>query len=165
MINRPEPRRIPADAAALFNPAYCAAILHRTSSGYQTISGSGLPYALAFIALPVILHPASAECLPSSSKTRLHNWLLVNPDVLIGFAERSRSLAPFVREAVGFGLQTQVLQLVEPDLLAPLTSNQVGKWEKRPYNLLTAKKAVVLGKLLSQIREVPTIFTLFGIRP
>lgn len=165
MINRPEPRRIPADAAALFNPAYCAAILHRASCGYQTIAGSGLPYALAFIALPVILHPASAECLPSSSKTRLHNWLLGNPDVLIGFAERSRSLAPFVRGAVGFGLQARVLQLVEPDLLVPLTSNHVGKWEKRPYNLLTAKKAIVLGKLLSQIREIPTVFTLFGIRP
>jgi len=165
MINRPEPRRIPADAAALFNPAYCAAILHRVSSGYQTTAGYGLPYALAFIATPVILHPASVECLPSSSKSRLHNWLLGNPDVLIGFAERSRSLAPFVREAVEFGLQARVLQLVEPDLLAPLTSNHVGRWEKRPYNLLSAKKAVVLGKLLSQIREVHTVFTLFGIRP
>lgn len=165
MINRPEPRRIPADAAALFNPAYCAAILHRVSSGYQTAAGRGLPYALAFIALPVVLHSASVERLPSSSKTRLHNWLLGNPEVLIGFAERSKSLAPFVREAVEFGLQARVLQLVEPDLLAPFTSSQVGKWEKMPYNLLTAKKAVVLGKLLSHIREVPTVFTLFGIRP
>lgn len=165
MINRPETRRIPPDAAALFNPAYCAAILHRVSSGYQATAGRGLPYSLAFIALPVVLHPASVECLPSSSKTRLHNWLLGNPEALIGFAERSRSLAPFVREAVVFGLQARVLQLVEPDLLAPFTSRQIGKWEKRHYNLLTAKKAVVLGKLLSQIREVPTTFTLFGIRP
>lgn len=165
MNNRPEPRRIPADAAALFNPAYCAAILHRVSSGYQAIVGTGLPYALAFIALPVILHPASAECLPSSSKTRLHNWLLGNPEVLIGFAERSRSVAPFVRKAVEFGLQARVLQFMEPDLLAPLTANHVGKWEKRPYNVMTAKKAIVLGKILSQIREAPTVFTLFGIRP
>ena len=165
MINLAEPRRIPADAAALFNPAYCAAILHQASSGYQTSAGKGLPYALAFIALPVILHPASVECLPSTSKTRLHNWLLGNPEVLIGFAERSRSVAPFVREAVEFGLKARVLQFVEPDLLAPLTSNHVGKWAKRPYNVLTAKKAVVLGKILSQIREAPTVFTLFGIRP
>lgn len=165
MINRPESRRVPADAAALFNPAYCAAILHRASSGYQAAAGSGLPYGLAFIALPLILHPASMECLPSNSKSRLHNWLLGNPDVLVGFAERSRSLAPFVRKAIEYGLQAQVLQLMEPDVLAPLASKHVGKWEKRPYNLLTAKKAVVLGKLLSQIREVPTVFTLFGVRP
>jgi hypothetical protein len=91
--------------------------------------------------------------------------LLGNPDVLVGFSERSRSLAPFVREAVAFGLQVRVLQFVEPNLLDPVTWKGIGKWEKRPYNLVMAKRAQTLGKILSQIREVPTIFTLFGVRP
>ena len=165
MTERPASRRVPADAAALFNPAYCAAILNRVSSGYQAGAGSGLPYPLAFLSLPLVLHTESAERLPASARVRLHNWLLGNPEVLIGLADRARSLAPFVREAIAFGLKARVVQFVEPDLLAPVKSASVGKWEKRPYNVLTAQRAVVLGKLLSQIGEVPTVFTLFGVRP
>lgn len=165
MIERAASRRIPTDAAALFNPAYCAAILHRTTCGYQAATGRGLPYALAFIALPVILHPASVECLPPTSNIRLHKWILGNPEVLVGFAERSRSLAPFVRDAIGFGLHARVFQLVGADLLAPLGANTLGKWAKRPYNLFTARKALILGKLFAQISDVPTVFTQFGIRP
>jgi hypothetical protein len=165
MTERPAPRRVPADAAALFNPAYCAAILHRVSTGYQSGGASGLPYPLAFLALPLVLHTASAERLPSSAKARLHNWLLGNPEVLVGLADRARSLAPFVREAIAFGLKARVVQFMEPDLLAAVKSAHVGKWEKRSYNVLTAKRAVVLGKLLSQIGEVPTVFMLFGVRP
>jgi hypothetical protein len=158
-------RRVPADAAALFNPAYCAAILHRTSSGYESASGGGLPYALAFLALPLVLHPATAERLPTTSKSRLHNWLVGNPDVLVGLADRARSLAPFARDAIAFGIQGRILHFVEPGLLLPLSSSQMGKWEKKPYNVLTAKRSMVLGKLLSQISEVSTVFSLFGVRP
>jgi len=165
MTERTASRRVPADAAALFNPAYCAAILHRVSSGYQSGGAGGLPYSLSFLALPIVLHTASAERLPSSARVRLHNWLLGNPEVLVGLADRARSLAPFVREAISFGLKARVVQFVEPDLLAPVSSDHVAKWEKRSYNLPAAKRAVVLGKLLSQIGEVPTVFTLFGVRP
>lgn len=66
---------------------------------------------------------------------------------------------------IAFGLRGQILEFAKPDLLVPRGSKLIGKWEKRPYNLLTAKRAVVLGKLLSQISEVPTVFTLFGVRP
>lgn len=158
-------RRVPADAAALFNPAYCAAILHRLSSGYQFGGAKGIPYPLPFLALPIVLHEASAELLPSSARRRFHTWLLDNPEVRIGFADRARSLAPFVRDAISFGLKSQVIQFVGSDLLAASKSTQVVKWEKRPYNVASAKRAVILGKLLSQIDEVSTVFTLFGVRP
>ena len=158
-------RRVPADAAALFNPAYCAAILHRLCSGYQFGGERGIPYALPFLALPIVLHEASAERLPSSARSRLHSWLLDNPEILIGFTDRARSLAPFVRDATSFALKYQIIQLVESDRLAASKSNRVAEWEKQPYNSATAKRAVILGKLLSQINEVSTIFTLFGVRP
>ena len=165
MNERLEMRRVPADAMALFNPAYCAAILHRLCSGYQFGDESGIPYALPFLALPIVLHEASAECLPSSARSRIHPWLLDNPEILIGFADRARSLAPFVRDAISFALKYQIVQLVELDRLAASKSTQVAKWEKQPYNSATAKRAVILGKLLSQIKEISTVFTLFGVRP
>lgn len=158
-------RRVPADAAALFNPAYCAAILHRLCSGYRFGGASGIPYALPFLALPIVLHEASAERLPPSARARLHTWILDNPEILVGFADRARSLAPFVRDAISFALKYQIIQLVESDRLAASKSTQVAKWEKQPYNTTTAKRAVIIGKLLSQINEVPTVFTLFGVRP
>lgn len=158
-------RRVPADAAALFNPAYCAAILHRLCSGYQSGGKIGIPYALSFIALPIILHEASAERLPPSARSRFHSWIIDNPEIFIGFADRARSLAPFVRDAISFALNHKIIQLVESDRLVALNSNRLAKWERQPYNSAPAKRAVILGKLLSQISEVPTVFTLFGVRP
>lgn len=165
MTNAAETRHVPADAANLFNPAYCCAILHRIATGHKAAAEKGLPYVLAFIAIPVAMHPTSAATLPSSAQTRLHNWILNNPEVLVGFADRSRSMAPFVRDAISFGLQFGLLKLVEPDLLVALNSKLITKWDKRPYNLDTSKQAQVLGKLLAQMRDLPTVFTLFGVRP
>jgi hypothetical protein len=165
MNEKPSMRRVPADAAALFNPAYCAAILHRLCSGYQFAGASGIPYALAFLALPIVLHETSAERLPSSARTRFHTWLLDHPEILIGFADRARSLAPFVRDAISFGLKSQVIQLVESDRLSASKSTQLAKWRKSPYNVATAERALILGKLFSQIDEISTVFTFFGVRP
>ena len=164
-MERSASHHVPADAAALFNPAYCAAILQRVSSGYQSVGASGLPYPLTFLALPLLLHTTSAERLPSTARARLHTWLLSNPEVVVGLADRARSLAPFVRQAIAFGLQARVFKFVEPQFLAPISSAEIRIWGTRSYSALTAKKAVVVGKLFSQIPDVPTIFSLFGVRP
>ncbi|MFC5300602.1 three component ABC system middle component [Azospira restricta] len=157
--------RRPPDVANLFNPAFCATLLNRVASGYHGDIERGLAYPLSFVALPLILHPTSADLLPPTSRTKFHNWLLENPEVLFGFSERAREMAPIVREAISFGLRYDILRLDAEKALIPMTSRELKQWEKMPYNKNFSKNAQILGKLLTQVKDVPTTFALFGVRP
>jgi hypothetical protein len=154
----------PSDVANLFNPAFCAAIVNRVAAGYSKASPAGLPFSLAFIALPVLLHPPSADELPTTSRTNFHGWLLENPQALIGFAERAQSMAPFVREGITYGLVNNILQLNDLRLL-PCSQRQLKLWEKEAYNLRYSHDSQLLGKLLGQLNDLTTVFAFFGIRP
>lgn len=156
----------PPDVANLFNPAFCALLLSRLSLGYHSKAAAGLPYALAFLAMPILLHPASVSQLPNTSRTNLHGWLLSNSSVTIGFPERAAALVPVVREALAFGMTYKILVLDVHGNIAPsATSKNMRKWDQDDYNSTYAKNAQLLGKLLAQVTDVATIFALFGIRP
>jgi len=155
----------PSDVASLFNPAYCAALLNRVAAGYQGSTKKGLPYALAFIALPLMLDSRSVSLLPSSAKSRIHTWLLNTPEVVFGFGRKAKSMAPFAREAIAFGMQNKILGYVAGMRLAPIDSKGIKQWQKMPENVALGRQAQLLGKLLSQVKDVPTAFVFFGVRP
>ena len=154
----------PSDVANLFNPAFCAALVNRVAAGHSKSSPAGLPYSLAFIALPVLLHPPSADELPKTSRTNFHGWLLENPQVQIGFPDRATAMAPYIREGILYGLVNQVLQMNELCLL-PANQKKMKTWEKDPYNIRYSHDSQVLGKLLGQLADSTSVFALFGIRP
>jgi len=156
--------RRPPEIANLYNPAFCAALLNRISAGYFTTKKSGLPVPLAFIALAVVLHPSAVQALPATSRSNFHGWLLEKPEVLIGFADRASALAPYVREAITFGLSHQLL-LLRGGCLVPSSDKAVKRWEKEPYNAKFSRDAQLLGKLISQVNDQSTVFALFGVRP
>ncbi|SBT11209.1 conserved hypothetical protein [Candidatus Propionivibrio aalborgensis] len=157
--------RRPPDVANLFNPAFCAALLNRLAVGFQGDVKQGLPYPLAFLALPLLLHSGSVALLPPTARTRFHSWILENPQVLFGFPERAKALAPIVREAVSFGLRYELLGFGPEQILIPLAASALKRWEKNPYNKDLSKDAQTLGKLFAQVKDLPTIFALFGVRP
>lgn len=155
----------PPDVANLFNPAFCTALLNRIAAGHQALTKGGLPYPLAFVALPMILHPATEALLPATSHTRFHSWLLDNPSVIFGFSDRARAIAPIVREAISFGLRYDIVQLGLQQTIIPVASREFKQWANLPNNAIRSKNAQTLGKLLAQVNDVPTIFALFGVRP
>ncbi|NPU93355.1 MAG: hypothetical protein HPY82_15705 [Gammaproteobacteria bacterium] len=158
-------RSRPRDVANMFNPAFCAAIINRVAMGYQQAADQGIPYSLTFIALPLILHPNSSQFIPVKANSRMHAWVLNTPEVIFGFEERARSIAPIVRESVAFGVQNKIIAYSKGALITPIASRDLKQWEKRDENVLLCKQSQVFGKLLSQIKDLPTVFSLFGIRP
>ena len=96
------------EAANLFNPPFCCAALLATVVNYGQQVGLGMPFPLAFIALPVILHKQTRNVLPLNTKTSLAAWLEQNPTAKVQFYERAISVKPFVREAILFGLNNKL---------------------------------------------------------
>ena len=91
------------EEAFLLNPSFLALLVWSTTVGYREVTGTGLPYELAFLALPISLHRHTREALPRGIQTSLAAWLQENTYFRVGFSERAKALAPFVREGVLFG--------------------------------------------------------------
>ena len=78
------------EIAYLLNPAFCAIILYTAVFEYQKKSKDGLPFPLLYLVLPIILHKSTRNRV--NSKTNMVIWVQRNPDALVGFPERARSI-------------------------------------------------------------------------
>jgi hypothetical protein len=99
------------EQARLLNPAFGGTLLWSFARGYMTTAHRAQPYALSFLVAPVVLHKSTRESLPTTTRTSLVSWVGQNPRVIVGFAERARSLVPFVKEAVLFASNGGLLQM------------------------------------------------------
>jgi hypothetical protein len=99
----------PSEVANLFNPAFCATVLGYAARGFAEERASGLPWLLAFVTLPLVLHKTTREVTPTTKRTKFHTWVERNPSIRLGFAERARSIVPHVREAIIFGITAGIL--------------------------------------------------------
>lgn len=150
-------------AAAMLNPALIAAILATAAEDYRKESGRGMPWELAFIVSPLVLHRATREALPSSIRTHLANWISANPALHAGFPSRARNLTAPIKEGLRFGLTHRILTLEGAVLLGQI---------KRPRGFSTPdelrdllRPARLAGRWLSKADATSTVFALFGVAP
>lgn len=98
-------RRRPVEEANLFNPPFLCSLIFE----FLKAHGNGAPITLVVIGLTTSLHRLSRERLPYSTVSSLYEWLQSNEDVLIGFVARARGITPYVKEAILFGMDLNVL--------------------------------------------------------
>ncbi len=169
MMDRWEDR--PTEVANLLNPAFTGALLRRSLEAYSTEIRSGMPFGLAFLVLPMSLHPGTARRFPARpASTPLHAWLQreENRDVLIAFGERVRALVPFTREALLFAAYRDVIVFDEAGLLRPGTATlrgittyrEVGDEVKEAF-----RRSEQVGRWFALSGTTTTIFTILGVRP
>jgi len=97
------------EEANLFNPAFCVALLARTTQEYGRKGGQPFPFALSFLVLPIVLHRQTRSSLPASTLTALLPWIQHNRDQLVDFPRRVSGLRGITREALAFGVQVSSL--------------------------------------------------------
>ena len=159
----------PREEAYLFNPAFCAAALHEFIKEYKKAKGGAAPYALLFCVLSIAVHGRTRRALPGSTLTSLYSWRERNPEVLIGFAERARSLRPVVQEALRFAIDRNAIQFADDGGVTlgtkPLTI------AKKFENALTddARECIaaarLLGRWFAKAGTASTILAAWGIKP
>ena len=73
----------PQEEVSLLNPAFTSTGLWSAARGYLKTDGSGrsdaLPFTLAFLVLPLVLHRQTRESLPTSTRTSVAVWASDNP--------------------------------------------------------------------------------------
>jgi hypothetical protein len=76
-----------------------------------------MPFALAALVLPLVLHKGTRESLPRDTRTTLLAWLEEHQAILIDFALRVRSVLPYTREAILFVTMREALRFADGGLL------------------------------------------------
>jgi len=155
----------PFEIRNLFNPAFCGVILLRAFQGFEEDDDSGMPFSLALLVLPLCLYKDSRELIPKRSNSYLLKTISDNPQMLVGFAERTRCLLPYTFEALGF---TMHLRSFEVTNLGRLRMQEKGirqKIDGTRESIECQKAARIVGKQFAKIGDRVTIYTTFGIKP
>lgn len=159
----------PPEEANLFNPALCGLLTTEFVKEYQKAKGCSCPFVLPFIALPIALHEKTRRLLPGSTVTSLYTWRERNPDALVGFSDRARSLRPAVQEAIRFCIERKVLAVLEDGGLAA-GSSALPAGQKFVLTLTEDAAdglncARMLGRWFARAGTASTILAGWGVKP
>ncbi|MGF7077722.1 three component ABC system middle component [Mucilaginibacter sp. UYCu711] len=153
--------------ANLLNPAFCGEVIRRTVISFnENEKGLAMPFVLAFLILPIVLHKRTRQKMPVKSTTYFHSWVEENEAVFIGFADRAKQMMPFTREAISFLMIQQAMTVDEEGFVyAGRYKKATPKGENTEEINEIYKKAELLGKWLRLTGNPQTIFMFLKIRP
>lgn len=156
-----------SEQARLLNPAFLSVLLWSCAREYEKVDPQGLPYALAFIAMPVVLHKQTREGLPRTTRTSLATWIGENPQIHIGFADRAQALVPVVREAILFGCAAGLITLNGVCLRAVSRPRGMSAFEGNATAEVKSavSRASFLGKWFARGGTYTTVMALWGVAP
>ena len=157
----------PREVAFLLNPAFCAAAVGEIAKGYQDGASAPIELPLLFVAVPIAMHRETREAFPRSIATRHNVWLESHQELRVGFSDRCRSMAPYVREAIVFGGQHGVFSITTDGRLEALkiSRRSVVRAPDSQDVLATLKAARFVGRWLAFAGPTNTVFALWGVRP
>lgn len=165
---QPWTRRV-VEEANLFNPAFCATLIAKAVDDYQRKTiGRSLPFSLAFLILPIVLHKGTREALPGSTITSLLSWTQDNRHQFVDFSSRVQRLGEITREALLFGTQYQTLRIIGAGVA--IGERRRSPTEKRTILFteearICVDRAGFLGRWFAAAGTTPTIFSAWGISP
>jgi hypothetical protein len=162
-------RERPREEAHLFNPAFCAAILHEFVKEFQKARDHSAPYPLIFCAMPISLHGKTRRALPGSTLTSLYSWRERNPEMLVGFAERARSLRPVTQEALRFGIDRRALAFADDGGVVLGAKPLVVARKFEDGLTADARECIIaarlLGRWFAKAGTTSTIMAVWGVKP
>jgi hypothetical protein len=157
------------EEANLFNPAFCATILSKAVDEFAKKTGHPFPFALAFLVLPVVLHPGTREALPHSTITSLLPWVQDNKEQLVEFAVRVRHLREITREAMLFAAQHETLAFTQRGDITIGDKRRSPTDRRTPLFTSEARdcldRAGFIGRWFAVAGTTATIYAAWGVAP
>ncbi|KKG03534.1 three component ABC system middle component [Methanosarcina mazei] len=153
----------------LLNPAFLSIISYQCIKGYNETEGKKAPYVLPFLVTSLILHKRTRESLPRSISSHFTTWITQTEgaQAKIGYADRTRSIVPCVKEALTFGLANQLFTIsddsFETNQNISVTSHLNNGATEEVIDCF--KKAYFCGRWLARAGKIETIMSLLGVKP
>jgi len=146
--------------ADLLNPALLAVVTAAAASEYERRDGGPMPFELAFLVAPLVLHRPTRSELPNRYDSHLARWVTTHEVLAAGFGDRARALVQPVREGIRFGLRTGTLELQGTALSGNLRSRRPAKIGDVAE---VVAKAGFIGRWFTQLESSATAYALLGV--
>ena len=153
------------ELANLLNPAFCALLLQDAAHGYQASSGQGLPYALAYLVLPIVLYPPARQALPKSTAAILTAWVQEHPALQFQVATRTLWMVLYAREAVLFGLQHHLLGVDDNGGLVAEGRRAQSLFPAESEPDACRRAAGLIGRWFGKTPDPSQVLKMWGLRP
>jgi hypothetical protein len=152
----------PIELRTLLNPAFLAVILIEAAAGHQTESARPLPFALAFLAVPVVLHEPTRESLPTIA-TSMFTWLDRQPQARVLIPPLARQLVPHTREALRFGAARHAISIGRDGSLTPGELRKPARGAQSDELRRVRDRARFTGRWLARAGDPATILSSWGL--
>ena len=156
-----------SEEVALFNPAFLTRLLHAAASDYEKAVERAMPVALAFLAVPLVLHKPTRDDLPTHASSQMQAWIREHPRHMARLDARVVAMRPFIGVAVRFGLQHGVLTSADGRLGAGTVKRRPrGHAELESAEVQTCLRAAgFLGRWFARQPDTATLLALWGLQP
>lgn len=153
--------------ANLLNPAFCGEIIRRFIKSYNDKSENNqVSFLLCFVVLPIVLHKDTREQLPKTTNSHLLTWIDSKDALFIGFPNRVRDMKIYTKEAITFLLHHKAIVFNEQGTIETLPFRKKrfnGEDTEEAEEIL--KKVEFLGKWLTKVEDIKTLFSFLRITP
>lgn len=152
----------PIEQRRLLNPAFLSVIVTEAAVGYAVERDQSLPFALAFLTIPIVLHEPTREALPTIA-TSMYAWLEGRPQARVFVPPLARQFVPHTREAIRFGVDHGALKIVSggsltaTDLKRPAPGSQTADVRR------CRSKAQFSGRWLARAGDQGTVLAAWGL--
>jgi hypothetical protein len=152
----------PIEHRRLLNPAFLAVIVTEAATGHDTESGKPLPFALAFLTVPIVLHEPTREALPTIA-TSMYAWLDRHAEARVHIPTLGRQFAPLTREAIRFGACRGALQFDAGGSLAAVELHRPGPRTQTTELRRCRERARFVGRWVARAGDPGTILASWGL--
>ena len=152
----------PIEQRTLLNPAFLAVLVVEVARGHAEERTTPLPFALAFLAVPLVVHEPTRETLPTIA-TSMYAWLQQRPQARVHIPPLAVEFAPPTREAIRFGARHGVLSFAARGALAaePLAKASRGA---QTTDLVSCREgARFIGRWLARAGDPGTVLSAWGL--
>ena len=150
----------PRVEANLLNPALIGMSIAHAAAGYREGARGEMPWPVAFLIPPLILHRPTRDALPSNTRTHFAAWVSRHPLLVAGYPRRAQVLVEPTREALRLAIRAGRLNVANGGIVpAPLRTPPPGEVRQ----LLNASRLV--GRWLARLDQPSSSFALLGVAP
>lgn len=159
--------KLSPEVTILFNPAFTSLLICTGILEYNQGKKSEAPFIFPFLLLPLILHPPTRRNLPSTSRSTFTAWITKedNASIKLGFANRAKSMTPFVKDALLFAMKNRRLNINPNGMIEVTSIIKFSETNSTDEVIECVRKAKFCGKWFSKIGSLDTAMALLGVQP
>lgn len=144
----------------LLNPALIGLTIAYAAAGYTTDKPRPMPWPVAFLIPPLVLHRPTRSALPANARTHFASWVSRHPTLTVGFPRRAAVMTQPTREGLRLVLRARRVVFadaaIRPMNLAPAPKGELGQ---------LVRASSLVGRLLARLDQPSTAFALLGVSP